>query len=439
MIAAPSLRLHLTRALGLDAERQTERLLRALLAAAVLGSAALVLANFVIAPLTGHFAGWFEDFGPILYAGHAANTGGDIYGAFVPNSRDSLVTNLGFDYLPLVAWFARPLAAMSHDVAVVIWLWIVLGCIISGSVIIAREVLPASWPRGQIGFATAVLFQPVIYNAWHGQMNAVVFLLLALALRAWMRDDEIGCGLALGLGAACKVSPIVLVLLLVRRGWWRGAAAAVGTLAASLLAGGLLVGFNRVHEWFTQVLPVLERDDGYYFNQSWNAVVNRVADHNVWHLEPGSALLHGAVVALSAGSLLAVAWTVRPGTASRDRRSLEFAAAVVAMVLAATVSWYSAYIYLALPLLVVAGLAARRGVDRAVMLSAVGLVLVAGIVAPLVLGSGAKDWAVSTHGTLMWWPALQLISLPALSAAALLLALWRNLLPARRVGTPARG
>src|ERR1700737_1121541 len=93
----------LRHAFGLDAREPMERLARAAIAATALGCGLLVLVNFVVAPLLGHFSGQFEDFGPILYAGRAPNSGTDIYGAFVPAAQTSLITNLGFDYLPLIA------------------------------------------------------------------------------------------------------------------------------------------------------------------------------------------------------------------------------------------------------------------------------------------------------------------------------------------------
>ena len=424
MSAAVALRVDLTHLLGLRAPSRAERMLRALLAAAVVGCALLVLTQLVVAPLTGSFGGAFEDFGPLLSAGHAANTGADVYGGFVARSSSHLVTDLGFDYPPLVAFLLRPLAAMPHQVAVAAWLWTILASSVAGCILIAREVLPESWPRTAVGFCAAVCFAPVIYNVFHGQMNAVVFLTLALALRAWMRGDQVGCGIALGAGAALKVAPVALLVLLVRRRWWRGTAAAAATVAASLVAGGVLVSFDSVREWFTQVLPVLSRDDGWYFNQGWNAVVNRVADHDVFALEAPRAWIHPLVLAISAAGLVAAAWLVRTGAASPERRSLEFAAGVTAMVLAGTVSWYSAYIHLALPLLVVLGVLARREhLGRALAGGSIACLAISGLAVPLFLGAGGKDWVVAQHGTPMWWPALQVVSVPAYAAAGFLIVL----------------
>lgn len=401
---------------GVDAPTRVERLLRALLTATVAGCAAIVIANFIVAPLLGHFTGGFVDFGPLLYAGRAANRGSDIYGAFVPHSATELVGNLGFDYLPFVAVLMRPLAAMPYRVAEVIWLWIILGCLLGGSVIVAREVLPPSLPSTAIGFCISVLFVPAVDNIWHGQMNAVVFLFVALGLRSWRRGDEVACGLALGLGGVAKVAPAVLLLLLLRRRWWRGFAAGAGVLAASLLAGGLLVGFNEVREWFTGVLPVLSRADGWLINESAGALVSRLADHNVWRVDAPSVALQATSLLASVLLLGAAVWNVRSGETSPDGRALEFAGAVVAMMLAGAITWYSSYGVLAIPLLIVVGLALRGRVSRPVIVCASLAFAAAGIAAPIFLTIGGLNWVTSTYGSPAWWLALQVDSVPAYAA-----------------------
>ena len=387
------------------------------------GAALLVIVDFIVAPLTGHFSGSFDDFGPILAAGHAANAGLDPYAPFLAVAPTQATSGLPFDFLPLIAVLARPLAALPHAVAVTLWLWGIIACTIAASVITARTVLPKAWPRTAIGFSAAVLFAPALYDIWHGQMSSVVLLTLALAFRAWVDGDEITCGLALGVGAALRVSPAALLLLLIRRRWWRGIAVGAGVGLISLLAGGLLLGFDRLTEWFTKVLPLLGRANGWYFNQSAGALLCRLFNYHVWRIDPPSPLLQAAIVAVSAACVLGAAWVVRSGECSAERRSLELSAGILAMVLATTVAWWSDDSSLLIPLLAIAGLAARRVASRPVVVTAVALFLVAGVAAPAFLGLGGTGWLPSTFGTLWWWPALQLDSLPAWTALALLVAL----------------
>ena len=407
----------------------------------------VVLIDFVVAPLTGHFTGRFDDFEPILAAGRAANVGAAPYGGFLAHAPTSLVTNLGFDYMPLIAVLARPLALLPYQLAQTIWLWCILAATITASIVMARASLPESWPRAAVGFCVAILFAPALYNIWHGQMNAFVLLSLALAFRAWLRGDQVGCGLALGLGGIAKVAPAALLLLLLRRRWWRGFFAGAGTLAGSLLAGGLLLGFDRVREWLTGVLPVLSRADGWYFNESLGALLSRIADHNVFRLDAPNPALQLVITTASLACLVAAVLAVQSGEASRDRRSLEFGAAVTAMVLAGSIAWWDDYGNLLIPLVILVGLAARGRLARPSMAAGVGLALVAGVAAPLFLALGGLAWAPGTHGT-PWWPvALQLDSLPAYAALLLLVTLLWSLArppatagrqaPVPRIGAPA--
>jgi hypothetical protein len=103
------------------------------------------------------------------------------------------------------------------------------------------------------------------------------------------------------------------------------------------------------------------------------------------------------------------------------------------MVLAGSVAWWDDYSSLLIPLLVVAGLAARGRAGRPVMVTAGTLFLAAGVAYPALLGLGGSGWLPSTYGSAWWWPALQLDSLPAFAAAALLGALLVAL--GRRRGT----
>jgi hypothetical protein len=420
-------RLHVRHALGLDAPGRRERFARVLLAATTVGCAVIVVTNFVAAPLLGHFSGQFEDFRGLLYGGSAANAGTDIYASFVPRAHDTLVAGLFFDYLPIVAFAARPLAALPHNIAVTLWLWVLLSCTIAGCIVIARATLPPHLPRTAIGFTVAVIFAPAIDNIWHGQLDAVVLFTFAMALRAWVRGDEVACGVWLGLGGVTKVGPAVLLILLLARRWWRGFAAGIGVVTAALLASGILVGFGSVVRWFTQVLPVLSRPDGWYLNEGWNAVVNRLAEHNISHVDTPNSAIQLAVFVLSALTLLGAAVCVRPGDTSHDRRALEFGVGITAFILAGTISWYHAYAALAIPLLAVAALAARRASNRTLAIAAAFAAGVAGVALPLFLATGAMRWVINSRGTLWAWPALQLDSIPAFSAALLLIALMRTL------------
>jgi hypothetical protein len=411
-----------------------------LLRAAAVAAGAGGIATFVVPALAGRFSGPSEDFSIQLAAGQAANAGADPYATFTPHSATTLVRGLGFDYPPLVAWLMRPLAAMPHDLAVSLWLLIGVTATLIGCIVVALTAMPRSWPRIELAVITAFGYAAATYNLWHGNANFVVFLCLALAFRAWVKGNEVRCGLLLAAGAAFKLAPIVLVVLLIRRGWWRGAAAAVGAFAGSLALGMLLVGRDALTTYATQVLPVLTRDDGWLQNQSWNALVSRAVDRNVLTVDGTVAVAHWLAMALGLAGLLAAVWAV----CARDRgsavRAAEFGAGVVAMLLAGTVTWYEHYVHLVIPLAGAAALVALRP-RRSTALTAALLACVAvfGVLVPTTIATTTIPDILAMRQGSAWWVHLQLYSLPTLAAAGLLGALVVALRTAEAARMPSGG
>jgi alpha-1,2-mannosyltransferase len=271
----------------------------------------------------------------------------------------------------------------------------------------------------------SLLFGPAAYNLWHGQMNPVIFLLLALALRAWVRDREISCGAWLGLAASLKLAPVVLLLLFLRRRWWRGLLTAALIGAGSIAAGVLTVGLGALRTWVGDVLPVLARPDGWLYNQSWSGVVDRVAEQSVLTVQPGGQGLRVVALGLSAAGLVAAAWVVRRERDAVETRGAEFAAGLLAMLLAGTITWYAHYVSAIVALAAAAVLVARsRGAERRLLGATLAVAVAAfAVVAPLLIAQASMTQIVAASHAAGWWWLLQLCSLPALSAAMLLGAL----------------
>ena len=399
---------------------------RLLLRASTVAIVAVAAWSFLLAPLLGHFTGRFEDFSAYIGAARNMAAGRSPYAAFDGNVS---VVMTGFDYPPFASLLVRPLALLSDSGAVTLWLWLSLACSVTGALVLARAALPASWPRTEIALIGALAFAPATYNYWHGQMNPVIFLLLALSFRSWVRGRELSCGLLLGLAAGIKLSPIVLIVLLLRRHWWRGAAAMALTVAASVAVTLPVIGAGAVRTFMTVVLPTLTRETGWIYNQSLGGAVSRAADHSVLLIGPTSAVLHAAVLGLGVVVLGVAAWRVLPGQRDRVERGAEFGLGVTAMLLCASIAWYPHFTHLLIPLAAVAALAAQQGwqVERRAVQAALACLAVFGLVVPLVLDIIDMHTMTSVAGTPAWWPFLQLFSLPALAAAALFVALHRAL------------
>jgi alpha-1,2-mannosyltransferase len=399
---------------------------RLLLRAATVAVVAVSLWMFVVAPLTGHFTGLFEDFRAYIGAARDMAAGHSPYHSF---DGSASVVMTGFDYPPFAAVLVRPLALLSDQAAMTTWLLMSLGCTVAGALVVVRTALPASWPRTELALLGALAFSPVTYNYWHGQMNPVIFLLLALAFRSWVRGRELSTGVLLGLAAGIKLAPVVLIVLLLRRRWWRGTAAMALTGLATVAVAALALGTGPVRAFVTDVLPSLTRETGWIYNQSLSALLSRAADHSVLAIQPALPVLHDLSLLGSAVLLGVVAWAVRPGRRDPAERGAEFGAAVTAMLLAGTIAWFPHFTHLLIPLAAAAGLVAARGwrVERGLLAGLVAVLLVFGVVAPLVISSIDMASLRALQAGPSWWVALQAFSLPALSALALLVVTVRSL------------
>lgn len=381
------------------------------------------LLNFVVAPLQGRFAGEFEDYKDYLAAAHAVAKHTDIYSSFLNHVQP--IPLQGFDYPPVVAWLLQPLAGLSPTTAATAWLFVLLACTVAGTAIIAFELLPASWPRLELTAIFSLLYAPVTYNLWHGQMSAVVYLFLALALRSWLRDKPMSLGVSIGIAALIKIAPVLLIVLLIRRRWWSACASLAATLALGIGGGILTLGAGTLREYVTRVLPVLGQQNGWIYNQSAAGAVNRLLGHSVLAFQPSIPILTAVSVLLVVAAVGAVAWLVRPAGASRDLRGAQFGLAILAMLLVGSVTWFWHLSALLIVLASVVGLVASGTIrrPRPVVIAALAVLVTTGLLAPLFIASASMSGLTALSHSWLWWPALQAISAPAFAIAALFVAL----------------
>ena len=403
---------------------------RALPLLPVLAAAAVIYAliSFVVDPLTGHFGGSFEDFSAYLGAARSMAAGGSPYAQFDP----STVVMSGFIYPPFAALVVRPLALLGDAAARDVWLFVNLGCAVAGGIVLARTALPRSWPATELGLLTVLAFAPATYNYWHGQINPLIFLILAVAFWAYVRERPLTAGLLLGLAAAIKIAPVVLLVLLLRRRWWRAAGAMVGTGLATLLVSAISPGLGAGATFLTRVLPDLNRATGWIYDQSLGGAISRLADQSVLRVQPTSAAVQAASVAAALLVVGLAAWATRPARRTSEERGAEFGLGITAMLLAGGIAWYPHFMHLLIPLFAVLGLAAVRGwrTERSLLLATAVVVVVFGLVAPVAIAGLTMTGIEAVSRTAAWWPFLQLCSLPCLSVAWLAVAL------ALRLGRP---
>ncbi|MCW2601964.1 MAG: putative rane protein, partial [Pseudonocardiales bacterium] len=128
--------------------------------------------------------------------------------------------HLGFTYPPFGAMVLSPLAAMSLGQAELVFTVInVLLCVACGSgfgVALARRFGWPQWPSAMLGSAMVLSLEPVRESLGFGQINLVLLGLLAADM--WLLSTGRRGGALIGLAAAIKLTPAVLILALFASG-----------------------------------------------------------------------------------------------------------------------------------------------------------------------------------------------------------------------------
>lgn len=179
-------------------------------------------------------------------------------------------TTLLYVHPPLVAFLLRPLAQLPYLWSYLTWLVISLGLYLAGLRLLGKTVATFGSGEKPTVFLLALSFEPFIIECWMGgQLSAVGFFLVALALHGERFGRPLQTGFALG---CCLYKPTLLVLLmpmLVVTRRWRvlGAFAlcGLGMAAASWLAVGwracesyfpVLLSFARIAAAEQTIFPV---------------------------------------------------------------------------------------------------------------------------------------------------------------------------------------
>jgi hypothetical protein len=307
----------------------------------------------------------------------------------------------GSDYL-YAPWFSAllvPLSSLPAAWAANVWF--------AGSAfatLLALTLLATGLPRSWAWMLAGGLLPPVLFTLFVGQVNA--WLLLGLVVAWCLRDRAPGwAGAALGLCAAIKLAPVVLIGWAAWRGRLRTALVALGVVGALGLLGEL-VSPGSTLTWWTEVLPSTRAQLPHHphpANQSVYGLALRVFTQNDWT----TPVLHrpSLIAPLVAGALgvLALAIAIparRPGPAAPNAEHAEWAAITAWMLIASPLSWESTWMLALLPL----GLLARLGARWSLL-----------PVAALIVAQRAMDGFANAPEA---WPVLQQV--PPLSSLSLL-------------------
>ncbi len=262
------------------------------------------------------------------------------------------VSNAPFTYPPFAAIVFVPLTLLPLPLAAACWtlisvvamqasIWLLLG------MLGVREPVRRVRLTALIGLAMLPL-APVAFGLWTGQIN---LLLLVLVIVDLARSPGRFRGVALGIAAGLKLTPLIFIpyLLFTRR--FREARTAALTFVATVLIGLVLLPGASVQYWFKAMFDVnrVVLPDSNPFNSSMLGTLNRLPINNI------PAIWLVLVVVVGAGGLALSVWASHRG---HDLAGI--LACAVTGLLISPVSWLFHWVWCILLLMLWAARAWRR-------------------------------------------------------------------------------
>jgi alpha-1,2-mannosyltransferase len=282
--------------------------------------------------VTAVVAGWVEvargfiDLDVYRFGGTALVDGVGLYDGADPE------TGLPFTYPPVAALLMAPLAEVPQVVLAGLW----AAASVAALLAVVRLLLPEHEPRVVLAVtAGLLLLEPVWQSLSFGQVNLFLMLLVAHDV---LRPDRRTAGIAIGIAAGIKLTPLVFVVLLVLAGRRVPAVRAVAAFAGTVAVGFLVAAGDSATYW-THTLWDPARIGGLSFtsNQSVNGLLVRLLGH-----EPPT-LLWLAVAGAASGALLvlgALWWR-------RGQADLALLLGALSVLLASPVSWSHHWVWAA--------------------------------------------------------------------------------------------
>jgi len=248
-----------------------------------------------------------QDLDAYLTAGSAVLHGQPLYAPFLHHPFPDPALRPAYIYPPLFALLVAPLALLPMASANVIWLVLGQLALAAALLLTVRRLNPSAGAVTAIVCAT-VTFYPLWIDAAQGQANLLVLLLVSAGL-AGIVQGKPTFGAALGVAAALKLTPLILLAWLLMERRFREAVSMLGAFAAVTAAAALLR-FDDTLVFFRQVLPALASGTAYYANQSLAGLVSRVFSQNPY-TAPWITFSLGFLLPVAGGILLGGFWLWR--------------------------------------------------------------------------------------------------------------------------------
>jgi alpha-1,2-mannosyltransferase len=344
--------------------------------------AVLLFAIFAIVNVANalHKGGDFEGF---LQAGERLLTAQSLYEGSSPGSGVTWPPGQAVALAPFAA-----LARIDERAARLSWYVLNLAALLAGVVLWARAIMDlrgagwiAAWAAAPVQLSLLAILLPAPTNFEHQNMNALLLFILGAGAYGCVRGSAGLGGVWIGIAAALKAFPALLIVYLALRRQWRACAAAVA--AAVTLTSAPAIWYGAAGAWRTLGDWIaLAGDSGWPIreqNQSVFAMASRLA--------PDHAIL---VIAIVVTTLIGLLLWSAIGHRAVDRSAMgpELALTVGCAVLISPIAWDHYWV-----LMFPAFLATAVRKERAARITFwIAAILVSGL-SPVTVGTRAFGWA----------------------------------------------
>lgn len=264
-----------------------------------------------------------------------------------------------YRYPPLTAVLVRPLVPLGYTASLIVWEGAAAAALIAGTLLVAAAL--GGRRRTPRALFLLLLCGPAYVMLYVGQVNALLYLFVALAFWALVRESDLLAAAGLALGTALKVTPAALVAYLFWQRRWRQAALAVAMLAGAAVLCVAVVGTRAVLDYGYKAYSLTAPDEVKNSPgiDTFRAMVGRLTLDWPGGTDPDtvrwvSLVALGLTIALVAVSA-ALAWPRRgPAGAAHPAQQHEYAMIVAGTLLIGPFTFYHQFVLLLIPLLVVA-------------------------------------------------------------------------------------
>ena len=311
----------------------------AFVAQAVVIGVAVVIYGLVIDQGVLHH----QDFGAYLSAARDIVRGQPLYATFLHHPFPDATLRPAYIYPPSFALLIAPLGLLPDVAATLVWMAVEQAALALAVVVVLRWLRPARWAAVGV-LVTTLSFYPLWVEVVQGQANLLVLLLVTVGMVGVLRGRP-AYGAAIGVAAALKLTPLLLIVWLLLDRRFRAAGYLLGGFGI-LTAAGALGRLPDTIAYVGQVLPALASGTAFYANQSLAGVLHRTLSANAY-TQPWISVPWVSLVLIMAALALIAWWWWQTRRQTAEVRAVAF---IPLIPLLSSVTW-THHLVIVLPLI----------------------------------------------------------------------------------------